>query len=95
MPWSHNQVEAQSQLRRQHQQDQQHHAIHFPVMDQTSLIWRKKIKAMEKVEPQSPVYPLMTTAKCLHALNILYEDKKWELKIWTTKPKEEKKENLL
>ena len=45
------------------------------------------------IQPQ--VYPLMTTAKCLHALNILYEDKKWELKIWTTKPKEEKKENLL
>jgi hypothetical protein len=40
----------------------------FPVMDQTSLIWHKKIKAMEKVEPRSRVYPLMTTAKYLHAL---------------------------
>ena len=56
-------------------------------MDQTSLIWRKKIKAMEKVEPQSPVYPLMTTAKYLYALNILYEDKEWEMKMQTAKLK--------
>ena len=27
------------------------HARLFPVMNQPSLIWRKKIKAMEKVEP--------------------------------------------
>jgi hypothetical protein len=60
----------------------------FPVMDQTSLIWRKKIKATEKVKPQSPVYPLMTTAKYLHALDILYEDQERELKIRTTKVKE-------
>ena len=53
-------------------EDQQHHVIHFPVMDQTSLIWRKKIKAIEKVEPQSPIYALMTTTKYLHALDILY-----------------------
>ena len=57
------------------------HARLFPVMDQTSLIRRKKIKAMEKVEPQSPVYPLMTTAKYLHALDILYEHQEHELKI--------------
>ena len=30
------------------------HARFFPVMDQTSLIWRKKIKAMEKAKPQTP-----------------------------------------
>ena len=57
------------------------HARLFPMMDQTSLIQRKKIKAMEKVEPQSLVYPLMTTAKYLHALDILYEHQEQELKI--------------
>ena len=62
----------------------------FPVMDQTSLIWRKKIKAMEKVELQSPVYPLMTTTKYLHALDILYEDQEWEMKMQTAKLKEHK-----
>ena len=61
-------------------------------MDQTSLIWRKKIKAMEKVEPQSPVYPLMTIAKYLHALDILYEDQEQEMKMQTTKLKEAKAE---
>ena len=45
---------------------------------------------MEKVEPQSPVYPLMTTAKYLYALNILYEDKEWEMKMQTAKLKEHK-----
>jgi hypothetical protein len=39
------------------------HAKFFPVMDQTSLVWRKKIKALEKVKPQAPEYTLMTTAK--------------------------------
>ena len=42
-------------------------------MDQTSLVWRKKIKAMEKVKPQAPEYPLVTAAKYLHALDTLYE----------------------
>jgi hypothetical protein len=49
------------------------HAKFFPVMDQTPLVWRKKIKAMEKAKPQVPEYPLMTTAKHLHALNTLQE----------------------
>ena len=64
------------------------HAMFFPVMDQTSLIWHKKIKAMEKVKPQVPVYPLMTTAKYLHALNTLNENQEIELKIKNTKLKE-------
>jgi hypothetical protein len=47
-----------------------------------------RIAAMEKFEPQSPVYPLMTTAKYKHALDILYKDQERELKIQTTKVKE-------
>ena len=43
-------------------------------MDQTYLVWRKKIKAMKKAKPQAPEYTLMTTAKYLHALDILYEN---------------------
>jgi hypothetical protein len=66
------------------------HARFFPLMDQTSLIWRKKIKAMEKAKPQTPEYTLMTTAKYLHALDILYENQEWELKMRNTKLKEAK-----
>ena len=50
------------------------HAKFFPVMDQTSLVWRKKIKALEKAKPQAPEYPLVTIAKYLHALDTLYEN---------------------
>ena len=57
-------------------------------MDQTSHVWRKKIKAMEKVKPQALEYPLMTTAKYLHALDTLYENQEIELKIKNTKLKE-------
>jgi len=64
------------------------HARYFPVMDQTSLIWRKKIKAMEKAKPQTPEYILMTIAKYLHALDILYKNQERELKIRNTKLKE-------
>ena len=48
----------------------------FPVMDQTSLVWCKKIKALEKAKPQIPKYTLMTTAKYLHALNTLYKNQR-------------------
>ena len=64
------------------------HARLFPVMNQTSLIWRKKIKAMEKVKPQALEYTLMTIAKYLHALDILYRNQEWELNIRNTKLKE-------
>ena len=57
-------------------------------MDQTSLVWHKKIKAMEKAKPQAPEYTLMTIAKYLHALDILYENQEVELKIKNTKLKE-------
>ena len=57
-------------------------------MDQTSLIWHKKIKAMEKAKPQTPEYILMTIAKYLHALDILYKNQERELKIRNTKLKE-------
>ena len=57
-------------------------------MDQSSLIWHKKIKAMEKAKPQMPEYILMTIAKYLHALDILYENQEVELKINNTKLKE-------
>ena len=57
-------------------------------MDQTSLIWHKKIKAMEKAKPQTPEYTLMTIAKYLHALDILYRNQEWELNIRNTKLKE-------
>jgi len=50
------------------------HAKFFLVMDHTSLVWRKKIKAMEKAKPQALEYTLMTTAKYLHALDTLYEN---------------------
>ena len=49
------------------------HSKFFPVMDQTSLVWCKKIKALEKAKPQMPEYTLMTIAKYLHALDTLYE----------------------
>jgi len=64
------------------------HARLFPVMDQTSLIWHKKIKAMEKAEPRSPIYPLMTTAKYLQALDTLYIHQEQEFKIQTIRLKE-------
>ena len=64
------------------------HAKFFPVMDQTSLVWCKKIKAMEKAEPQALEYPLVTTAKYLHPLDTLYENQEIELKIKNTKLKE-------
>ena len=64
------------------------HARFFPVIDYTSLVWRKKIKAMEKVKPQALEYTLMTIAKYLHALDILYENQEVELKIKNTKLKE-------
>ena len=67
---------------------QQHSCKVFPVLDQTSLIWHKKIKAMEKAKPQALEYTLMTTAKYLHALDILYENQEVELKINNTKLKE-------
>ena len=57
-------------------------------MDQASLVWRKKIKALEKMKPQMPKYTLMTTAKYLHALDTLYENQEIELKIKNTKLKE-------
>ena len=63
------------------------HARLFPMMDQTSLIWHKKINAMENGEPQSSVYPLVTTAKYLHDLDILYEDQEQEMKMQTAKLK--------
>ena len=47
------------------------HAKFFLVMDQTSLVWRKMIKEMEKAKPQALEYPLMTTAKYPHALDTL------------------------
>jgi len=50
------------------------HARFFPMMDQTSLIWHKKIKAIEKAEPRAPEYTMMSTTRYLHALNIPYED---------------------
>jgi len=64
------------------------HARFLLVMDYTSVVWRKKIKAMEKAKPQTPEYTLMTTAKYQHALNILYKNQERELKIRNTKLKE-------
>ena len=57
-------------------------------MDHTSLVWHKKIKALEKAKPQMPKYTLMTTAKYLHALDTLYENQEIESKIKNTKLKE-------
>ena len=53
------------------------HAKFFPVMDQTSLVWRKKIKAMEKAKPQAPEYTLMTTAKYMHPSTFSMKISKW------------------
>jgi len=68
------------------------HAKFFPVMDQTSHVWHKKIKAMEKAKLQVPEYTLMTIAKYLHALDTLYKNQEIELKIKNTKLKEEEAE---
>jgi len=43
---------------------------------------------MEKVKPQALEYTLMTTAKYLHALDILYKNQEMELKIRNAKLKE-------
>jgi uncharacterized protein (DUF3084 family) len=43
---------------------------------------------MEKAKPQALEYTLMTTAKYLHALDILYENQGRELKIRNTTLKE-------
>ena len=64
------------------------HAKYFLVMDQTSLVWRKKIKALKKAKPQAPEYTLMSTAKYLDALDTLYENQELELKISNSKLKE-------
>ena len=64
------------------------HARFLLVMDYTSVVWRKKIKAREKAKPQAPGYTLMTIAKYMHALDILYENQEVELKINNTKLKE-------
>ena len=58
------------------------------MMDQTSLVWHKKIKALEKAKPQLPEYTFMNIAKYLHALDTLYENQEIELKIKNTKLKE-------
>ena len=63
------------------------------MMDLTSLVWRKEIKALEKTKPQMPKYTLMTTAKYLHALDTLYENQEIELKIRNTKLKEAEAED--
>ena len=68
------------------------HAKFFLVMDHTSLVWRKKIKALEKAKPQMLEYTLMTTTKYLHALDTLYENQEIESKIKNTKLKEAKAE---
>jgi predicted RNase H-like nuclease (RuvC/YqgF family) len=57
-------------------------------MDQTSLVWRKKIKALEKAKPQMSEYTLMTTTKYIHALDTLYENQEIESNIKITKLKE-------
>lgn len=56
-------------------------------MDQTSPIWRKKMKAMEKMGPQAPEYTMMTTARYLHALDVLHEEQELELKRKTARVK--------
>jgi len=57
-------------------------------MDQTSLVWRKKIKALEKAKPQAPEYTLMSTTKYLNTLYALYKNQELELKISNSKLKE-------
>ena len=57
-------------------------------MDHTSLVWRKKIKALKKAKPQAPEYTLMSTAKYLNAVDTLYENQELELKISNSKLKE-------
>jgi len=64
------------------------HAKYIPVMDHTSLVWRKKIKALKKAKPQAPEYTLMSTAKYLNALDTLYENQELELKISNSKLKD-------
>ena len=64
------------------------HAKYIPVMDHTSLVWRKKIKALEKEKLEAPKYTLMSTTKYLNALDTLYENLELELKISNSKLKE-------
>ena len=52
------------------------------------MVWRKKIKALEKAKPQMPEYTLMTIAKYLHVVDTLYENQEIESKIKNTKLKE-------
>lgn len=48
------------------------HAKYFPVVDQTSEIWLKKLQDIEKANPRSSTYTLISTAKYLNALDTLH-----------------------
>lgn len=50
------------------------HAKYYPVKDQTSIVWRKKIQTMEQAEPWTPDYTLISTARYLNALDALYNN---------------------
>jgi hypothetical protein len=48
------------------------HAKYYTVKDQTSCVWRKKIRTLEQAEPQAPDYTLISSARYLSALDALY-----------------------
>ena len=64
------------------------HARFFPIVDQTTPIWRENIEALEKDGQRTPEYTIVAPVKYLHPLDILYEDQQRELKKWTAKAKD-------
>jgi hypothetical protein len=63
------------------------HAKYFPVKDQTSNIWRKKLHEIECTSPQDPEFTLKSTAAYLTIMEKIYNHQEMVLAITTVKQK--------
>jgi hypothetical protein len=63
------------------------HAKYFPVKDQTSKIWRKKLHEMEHTSPQDPKFTLKLTAAYLTVMEKIYNHQELVLAITNVKRK--------
>ena len=60
----------------------------FPMPNQTTPTWCEKVQALQKIDPKTPEYTIVTTIKYLHALDTLYENQQQELSRWIAKAME-------
>lgn len=67
-------------------------AKYFPVPDQTTPAWHEKVRALERIKPQSLEYMKVFTVRYLHALDSIYEDQQQELSGWIVKVMETRNE---